>query len=80
MTNLEKIKSLTLEEMVRFLDSLDSHGLFGSWYCGSKCPYRQNEGGCPVDDGSDCWTDSEIKIFLESKFDNTSKSIIEGES
>lgn len=80
MTNLEKIKSLTLDEMVEFLDSLDSHGLFTDWYCRDKCPYRQADGECPGDDDCvDCCTPSdEIKIFLESEFDSTSKPIIEG--
>ena len=79
MTNLEKIKSLTLEEMVKFLNSLDSHGTFTDWYCGKKCPYRQ-DGKCSCDDECmDCYTESdEITKFLESEFDSESKPIIEG--
>ena len=52
MTNLEKIKSMTEDELVEFLLSIADATDIYTGYCSNICPYRDTtcEGDCLISD------------------------------
>ena len=52
MTNYERIKGMTLEEMVMFLDKICAFSLFSEMYCGKICPNKK-DGRCIYEDEND---------------------------
>lgn len=66
MTNLEKIQTTNIEEMVDIFEEFGEDGKFQDWYCKNKCPKRHTDGKCYEEECTDTTSTRDcIRAYLE---------------
>ena len=77
MTVFEKIKSMSIDEMAKFISGFDKDGLEGieTIFCMTLCPHHKENYGCEFEDDHKCVVDdiSMIKTWLEMEVENASE-------